>query len=237
VAAAREHIVVTGANRGLGLEFVRQYAAAGARMLAACRDPANASELSEVSAASGGLVEIIALDVTDDDAVAGLPGLVERRLGGRVDITVNNAGASPRGERLGNIVAADMLGVLHVNTVAPLMVLQALRPALEASVNPRVANISSSMGSLSHKDYGRHYSYGASKAGLNMITRAAAHDLAEAGISVVSLHPGWVRTDLGGPKAALSPEESVRGMRAVIDRVTLADSGAFLTWEGEHHAW
>lgn len=232
-----EHVLVTGANRGLGYEFARQYAEAGACVLATCREPDRADALAALARAHAGRVEVVALDVTHHEASAGVAAAVERVFDGRLDILVNNAGLSPRGERLGNIDADDMLAVLHVNTVAPLLLIQALRPALERSSRPRVANISSSMGSLGERDYGRHYSYGASKAGLNMVTRAAAHDLADTGVCVVSLHPGWVRTDLGGAHAHLAPEESVAGMRGVIDRLSRADSGRFLTWTGDPHPW
>lgn len=232
-----ERVAITGANRGLGLEFARQYVAAGTHVVAACREPQAAQALTELEKSSGGRVTRVRLDVTDRDAIAGLADQIENTGSGKLDLLINNAGLSPRGERFENITAEGMLGVMHVNTVAPLLLMQALRPALQAARHPKVANISSSMGSLANKDYGRHYSYGASKAGLNMVTRAAACDLADAGISVVSLDPGWVQTDLGGANAALTPEESVRGMRSVIERITLEQSGSFLTWEGEPHPW
>jgi len=232
-----ERIVITGANRGLGLEFVRQYAEAGARVFACCRDPGKAQELADLEDQTEGRVTRFRLDVTDPDAIDLLRGELRTTDDGDIDVLINNAGVSPRGERLHNIEAGDMLGVLHVNTVAPLMLIRSLHPCLRHARYPRVVNISSSMGSLIHKDYGRHYSYAASKAALNMVTRAAAHDLADDGIVVVSLHPGWVQTDLGGAEATLSPRESVQGMRKVIRRLGVRDSGSFLTWKGTTHDW
>jgi len=232
-----DRVLVTGASRGLGLEFVRQYLDAGATVFAGCRDPRRADGLREFEDAHGDRLVVRALDVRDREAIDALAGWIAETGDGRLDVLVNNAGTSPRGEEFSNIRAEDMLAVLRVNTVAPLIVAQRCHALLSRSPRPRIANISSSMGSLAMKDYGRHYSYASGKAALNMITRAEACDLADDGIIVVSLHPGWVRTDLGGPKADLSPEESVEGMIGVIDRLESKDSGKFLTWQGEEHPW
>lgn len=232
-----ERIFITGANRGLGLEFVRQYAAAGACVFAACRDPERAPALTDIANQSAVDVRILPLDVTDGRAIDKAAETVAGDGTGQLDVLINNAGLSPRGERFDNIEAGDMLGVLHVNTVAPLMLARALHPCLRRSTRPRIVNISSAMGSLERKDYGRHYSYATSKAGLNMVTRAAAHDLRDDGIVVVSMHPGWVQTDLGGVQATLSPRESVRGIKDVIEGLGAGDSGRFLTWSGEGHPW
>lgn len=229
-----EQVFITGANRGLGLEFVRQYLQAGTRVIATCRDPERADGLHGLVTSHAEPISIRALDVTDEAAVEQLG----RELADEtIDVVINNAGLSPRGERFDNVHASDMLAVFEVNSVAPLIVARALHPSLKHSRRPRIINVSSAMGSLERKDYGRHYSYGASKAALNMITRATAHDLREDGIVVVALHPGWVQTDLGGAQATLSPRESVNGMRRVIDRLGPPDSGMFLTWTGETHPW
>ena len=230
-------ILVTGANRGLGLAFAEAYAKRGDRVFASCRDPSEADQLTELAQAERQSVRILALDVTSLESIQAAVAAVADDGDGSLDILVNNAGRSPRGERFENIEAEGMQAVLAVNTVAPLIVAQQCQPLLARSPRPRIANISSSMGSLTKKDYGRHYSYASSKAALNMVTRAAAHDLADEGIVVTALHPGWVRTDLGGPQAHLSPEESVAGMIDVIDGLEARDSGAFLTWRGEAHPW
>jgi len=179
---------------------------------------------------------VLALDVTDqasvDAAVATLSEATEC-----LDVLVNNAGVSPRGEEFSNLQADAMLGVMHANAIAPVILAQHCHALLCRSPNPRVVNISSSMGSLAKKDYGRHYSYSASKAALNMLTRAAAADLRDQGIVVVALHPGWVQTDLGGTQATLNPRESVHGMMHVIGELNTTQSGHFLTWNGDEHPW
>ncbi len=232
-----ERVLVTGASRGLGREFVRQYLDRGCHVFAGCRAPEEAHELSTLADESSGTLEILGLDVTEQAAIEAAVSVVEAQPPGHLDVLINNAGLSPRGERFGNVDAQRMLSVFAVNTVAPLMVAQCAVGALAAAQRPRLVNISSSMGSITQKDYGRHYSYGASKAALNMVTRASAHDLAEQGIIVTALHPGWVRTDLGGAHAALDPATSVAGMIDVIERLTPADSGCFYTWKGEYHPW
>lgn len=229
--------LVTGAGRGLGLEFVRQYAAAGARVFAGCRDPERAQELQALAAEHPEQIAVVQLDVRERASIDAVLEQVRADDPGHLDLLINNAGVSRRGEEFDNIRAEDMLEVLRTNTVAPLIVAQRCRPALVRSAHPRIVNVSSSMGSLEKKDYGRHYSYAASKAALNMVTRAAACDLADDGIIVVSLHPGWVQTDLGGPEATLSPRESIEGMIGVIDDLGAEDSGRFLTWSGEEHPW
>lgn len=185
----------------------------------------------------GSRVTVCPLDTRDRDAIDSVVDRIASDGGGHLDVLINNGGTSPRGEEFSNIRAEDMLAVLRVNTVAPLIVSQRCHRLLCGAAHPRLVNISSSMGSLTLKEYGRHYSYAASKAALNMVTRAAACDLADDGIIVVSLHPGWVRTDLGGPQADLSPEESVSGLIDVIDGLQPKDSGKFLTWQGEEHPW
>lgn len=231
-----ERILVTGANRGLGLEFVRQYAEAGARVFAACRDPAGAGALRAICSGHHG-VDILELDVTDAGAIDTAEEDVSADGDGRLDILINNAGISPRGERFENLTPDNMLEVYAVNTVAPAIVAQRFRPLLARAEHPRIANISSTMGSLANKDYGRFYSYASSKAALNMITRAAACDLSADGIVVAALHPGWVQTDLGGPGADLTPAESVAGMIEVIAGLSPAQSGRFLAWDGSEPPW
>lgn len=229
-----ERVLITGANRGLGFEFARQYAQAGAAVIATCRRPGEASRLRILAREHPERVKIHPLDVIDDASIDALASVLADE---PVNVLVNNAGVSPRGERFENIEAHAMLDVFHVNSVAPLVLARKLHPLLARADGARIVNISSAMGSLTRKDYGRHYSYAASKAALNMITRAAAHDLSADGIIVVALHPGWVQTDLGGTQATLSPTESVAGMRRVISRLRPEDSGTFLTWAGQAHPW
>ena len=232
-----ERILVTGAGRGLGLAFVHHWAARGARVFAAVRDPARAEDLHRLADERPDRVTVLPLDVTDEAAIEEMVGTIAADGDGRLDVLVNNAGVSPRGEEFTNLDAERMGDVFRVNAIAPMIVARHCAPLLRRSDHPRIANISSAMGSLADKDYGRHYSYSASKAALNMLTRAAAADLKQERIVVTALHPGWVRTDLGGPNAVLTPEESVAGMTRVIDELGPAASGEFLTWQGDHHPW
>lgn len=231
-----ERILITGANRGLGLEFARQYATAGARVFAGCREPARAGALRELASASDTL-DILDLDVAESAAIDAAVEHVRADEAGHLDILINDAGVSPRGERLDNLDATAMLDVFAVNSVAPAIMTQRFHPLLAHSERPRIANVSSTMGSLTQKDYGRFYSYGSSKAALNMITRAAAYDLAGEGIIVAALHPGWVQTDLGGAQAALTPQESVAGLVRVIDALTPEQSGHFIAYDGGEPPW
>lgn len=230
-------VLVTGASRGLGLEFARQYARAGARVFAGCRAPEAAAELRALGEEEALDVEPLALDVTDRAAIDAAVARIHEDGPGHLDLLINNAGLSPRGEEFSNLDADAMLGVFHVNAVAPMIVAQRCHALLAAATQPRVVNVSSAMGSLTKKEYGRHYSYSASKAALNMLTRAAAHDLRDEGIVVVALHPGWVQTDLGGGQATLSPRESVEGMIRVIAGLTPGHTSRFLTWTGDEHPW
>lgn len=232
-----ERVLVTGANRGLGLELVRQYAERGARVFAGCRNPDGAGFLSTLMARTRGRIEVLSLDVTRRDSIDAAVNRIALDGDGSLNILVNNAGTSPRGEEFSNLDAASMTGVMHVNAIAPLIVAQRCHRLLVHSKRPRIVNISSSMGSLTKKESGRHYSYAASKAALNMLTRAAAHDLESEGMIVVALHPGWVQTDLGGSDADLTPAESVNGMLGVIDGLSVSHSSRFLTWDGDEHPW
>jgi NAD(P)-dependent dehydrogenase (short-subunit alcohol dehydrogenase family) len=232
-----ERVLVTGANRGIGLEYVRQLANRGDRVFAGCREPDHAEALQALAGRHPGRVVPLALDVTDAAAIDAALRAVAADGPGTLDVVINNAGVSPRGEAFSNLDATAMLDVFAVNSVAPMIVAQRARPLLALASRPRVANMSSSMGSLEKKTYGRHYSYASSKAALNMLTRAAAHDLGDEGIIVVALHPGWVRTDLGGPHAELTVEESVAGLLRVIDGLSADESSLFLTWNGERHPW
>lgn len=232
----RETVLVTGANRGLGLEFARQWLAEGACVFAGCRRPDRADALAQLAGDPDHELHVLSLDVTDQASVDAAVAEV-RETAPCLDVLVNNAGVSPHGEEFSNVQADAMLGVMHVNAVAPLIVAQRCHALLRQSPHPRIVNISSSMGSLAKKDYGRHYSYSASKAALNMLTRAAAADLRNDGIVVVALHPGWVQTDLGGSQATLSPRESVAGLLQVIAALTPEKSGHFLTWNGDEQPW
>jgi len=239
-------VVVTGANRGLGLEFARQLAAAGDEVVATARHPKTADELNKLASTSGGRVTVVRLDVGDPaDLEAAALHIGERF--DAVDVLINNAGiwaAPDQPDRASGGLLADLrpeavTEVLRINAVAPLMVTQALAPRLAAARRAVVLNLSSWLGSLegAARQGRANLAYGMSKAALNMLTRRLAVELADQGTIVVSMSPGWVATDMGGPSAPLEPPESVKGMLNVLDALTPAQSGSFLDHAGAVMPW
>ncbi len=228
--------LITGASRGLGLEFARQFAARGDRVVAACRQPAKSRELNELAFAHPGFVKLLPVDVTRPTSIAGLA-RESAMLFDAIDIAVNNAGVLPDGERFGDIVAENLELSLRTNAIGPLLLTQALVPLLAKGVAPRVANISSMLGSIGSTSAFGTPSYAIGKAALNMATRQSALALREQGITVFALHPGWVATDMGTARAPLEPAESVAGMLRVIDASTLEDAGTFRDWQGHTLPW
>lgn len=217
-------VMVTGASRGLGLEFVRALRSRGDAVLACARKPSAAAEAAETGA------EVIALDVAEPASIAALV----RTLGGRpIDALINNAGVSGQDAAVGGLSFTEFRRVLDTNTIAPALLAQALLPNLRAGRARTVVNISSQLGSIAAATPGFSYAYNASKAALNMISARLAKDLAEDRFCVVSMCPGWNRTDMGGPNATLHPADSVREMLATIDRLTPNDSGRFMSRHGE----
>jgi NAD(P)-dependent dehydrogenase (short-subunit alcohol dehydrogenase family) len=231
-----KRVLVTGANRGLGLEFVRQLLARGDRVIAACRHPGRARDLTVQAAAHPGHLHVLPLDVAKPASIVELAreaGMVFDAL----DLLINNAGVLVAGERFGSLEAADLETSFRSNAVGPLLLTQALAPMLAAAPGARVANVSSVMGSIARTTEFRSPSYGLSKAALNMATVQLAHALAPQGTTVVALHPGWVRTEMGGPGAQIDPPEAVAGMLGVIDALTAADRGSFRDWRGSSVPW
>lgn len=227
--------LITGANRGLGLEFARQYAGEGWKVYAACREPRQARELGELAQASGDRIAIVAMDVTDMGSVRKA---AQELHGIPIDLLINNAGtAGTPGQTTGNIDYANWLRVLEVNTLGPMRVVEAFADVVAHSEGRLVVTITSGMGSLTENREGGSIAYRTSKAAVNMAMRSAAVDLARRGIGCVVVHPGWVRTDMGGASAPLTPEQSVRAMRRLIARLSPADSGKFFTYDGHQHAW
>ncbi|MCC7411714.1 MAG: SDR family oxidoreductase [Gammaproteobacteria bacterium] len=228
-------VLVTGAGRGLGLGFVRSFDADGWRVYATCRTPEAASELARLAAASNGRVSVLPLDVTNAAqirAVAAIAGAEP------LDILVNSAGTwGQEHSRFGTTDSEAWLQAFRVNTIAPLKLMEALVDGLAASRRRLVFNVSSRMGSIADNDAGGGYTYRSSKAALNAVVRSAAIDLAGRGIVVVAVHPGWVRTAMGGPSASLSVSDSVARMRALMDRIGPADSGCFFHCDGYALPW
>lgn len=236
--------VVTGANRGLGLEFVRQLAARGDEVVATARDPQRATDLQDVAGGSGGRVTVVALDAADPASVAEAAGHITSRWGA-VDLLVNNAGVMraagrPDGASAGPLTqleAEAILDVLRVNAVGPALVTQAVRPLLAAAGRSVVVNLSSRLGSIAEVRSAGDYAYSMSKAALNMLTRHLAVELRSQGATVIAVSPGWVHTDMGGSAAPLEPPESIKGILSVVDGLGAADSGRFFDHTGAELPW
>jgi NAD(P)-dependent dehydrogenase (short-subunit alcohol dehydrogenase family) len=228
-------VLITGANRGLGLEFTRQYAAAGWRVFAGCRSPEKADELQQLVSSHPGQVSVHALGVQDH---AQIEALARELRGEPIDVLLNNAGIyGPAKMYLGEIDYRAWAEVFAVNTMAPLKLAECFVDNVARSERKVIAAITSLMGSIGANSGGRHYLYRSSKAGLNAVVRSLAIDLRDRGILAIVLHPGWVQTDMGGANADLKPADSVRQMIAVLDRLRPQDSGKFFNYDGKELPW
>lgn len=228
-------LLITGANRGLGLEFTKQYAAAGWRVLACCRVPEEADALQALANAAHGQVTLHMLDVADLSAI---DELAQQLRGTPFDLIINNAGIYPdRNSGFGYIDYDAWMMAFLVNSMAPLKIIEAFISNLDAGAGKTVATVSSKMGSLDDNTSGGCYLYRSTKAAVNMVMKSLSLDLASRGIRAVILHPGWVQTDMGGPNALIDAETSVAGMRKVLDQATADDSGRFISYDGTEIAW
>lgn len=228
-------VVITGANRGLGLALAEHYTAAGANVIAGCRKPSDAGALAATGA------EIHPVDLSSESSLADFAAAVGER---PVDILFNNAGIDARA--LGaddaargalDITPDQFLGVINVNVVGPLRLVQLLADNVRAA-RGKVANISSQVGSFEvAKRIGRDAAYSTSKAALNMLSVKQAQALRDDGVIVVAFHPGWVRTDMGGKGADIEPADAAAGVARVVEAATLDDAGGFFRWDGSIHPW
>ncbi len=227
------NVLITGANRGIGLELAKQYAADGDRVFAFCRSPQSAEALRALPAGSGGRVTVHPMDVGDEDSIRA----AAKSLGDQpVDILINNAGT--RGgdkQSLEEIDTADWLDAFRVMTIGPFRVVQAFLPNLKRAENPKIVTITSQIAATTWP-MGGFYSYGSAKAAVNRVMLALARDLKDQAI-VALIHPGWVKTDMGGPHADIAPEESAAGIRNVIASLSKSDTGKFFRWRGDIHPW
>ncbi|NLA67547.1 MAG: SDR family oxidoreductase [Gammaproteobacteria bacterium] len=229
--------VVTGANRGLGLELARRLLDGGGRVVAACRAPGRATALNGLAGEHPGRLHVLPLDVADARSRTAFASELPLVLGegGRIDLLVNNAGVLHSGERFGSLGEANLEHSFRVNAMGPLLLTQALAPLLADGA--KVANLSSRLGSIAGCSRFGTPSYNIGKAAQNMATALLAHALAGRGIAVVALHPGWVQTAMGGDQATETTAESAAGLLSVIDRLEAADSGRFLDWTGQEIPW
>lgn len=232
--------LVTGANRGIGLEYVRQLAAQGETVIATARDPERALELSALAAANP-QVRIEALDLEDRASVTALG---QRLSGVAIDVLLNNAGlyggswdnSSHRQSR--DSMDYDLWEqIMRINVMAPFQLVQELRESLEAGQRKLVINMSSDLGSIANNAQGQSYAYRSSKAALNMVTKGLSVELAPLGFTVISMAPGWTQTDLGGTAAQWPVDESVANQRKVIATITAQDNGRFVDLLGRSVPW
>lgn len=226
-AKEKRTVLITGANRGLGLEFARQYAAAGWNVIGTARKPDKSAKLNALG------VSVMKLDVTNAGEIQKLASDLGEQ---SIDLLINNAGIFPRSGSLDEVDFADVSKTYEVNTIGPMRVTRALLPHLRRGKSKLVVNITSGLGSIANNG-GRYYGYRESKAALNMFTRTLAAELKDEGFTCIAMSPGWVKTDMGGPNANLTPAESITGMRSVIDGIGPADTGTYKNYDGETLPW
>jgi NAD(P)-dependent dehydrogenase (short-subunit alcohol dehydrogenase family) len=228
--------MITGANRGIGLEFCRQYAADGWRVLACSRYPEKSDALNKLAARHPEQIKIHALDVADHVQIERLAQVLVDE---SIDLLINNAGIYPDSDKsgFGHTDYAEWIQAFRINTMAPLKMAEAFATQIARSEQKTIVTITSKMGSIADNSSGGSYLYRSSKAAVNMVVKNLAIDLKPIGITAVVFHPGWVKTDMGGPNALISAEQCVSGIRRVIARLTIADSGRFFAYDGLVVPW
>lgn len=229
-------VLITGANRGLGLGLARIYLEDGWDVVAAVRHSSPELEALEAETTRDRHLDIHQLDLRDDAQLAALAaGFGDRSL----DVLINNAGrmARPKHQGLGHFDRALWHELFDINLFTPMRLAELFAGPLERSERGRIVTLSSALGSIGQNDDGGLYAYRASKAGVNALMKSLAVDLSGRGVIALALSPGWVRTDMGGPRADLEVETSVRGMKQVIDNLRPEDSGKFMAWDGRVLPW
>jgi NAD(P)-dependent dehydrogenase (short-subunit alcohol dehydrogenase family) len=220
--------LITGANRGLGLEFARQLAQQNHTVLGTAREPEKALDLARVAH------QVIPLDVADPASIKALRDHVKDR---PIDVLINNAGVSSDSKSVKTLTSEELRRVFTINSFGPILVAQAILSNLEAGQRKLIVNISSVLGSIASNSGGNSYGYRGSKAALNMLAKCLANELKESGFTCVVAHPGWVQTDMGGPQAHLTPEASVKDLLALIAKLTPEDTGKFFKHDGSTLPW
>jgi NAD(P)-dependent dehydrogenase (short-subunit alcohol dehydrogenase family) len=228
------HFVVTGANRGIGLELTRQLIERGNSVDATAREPDTANDLNALAAGSHGTLRVFRCDVGSDSSVIAFARAIEST---PIDVIINNAGVYGTDQSLERLDTAGALHTLDVNALGPLRVSRALLPMLRRGQRKSLVHITSGMGSIGDNTSGGSYGYRMSKAALNMASKSMSIDLAHERISSVVVNPGWVKTDMGGAGATLPVETSARNILKLIDRLRFEDSGAFFDHTGDRIEW
>ena len=227
-------VLITGTNRGLGLEFVKRFCQQGDDVIATCRDSSKAPELQALSEANSSL-RLMNLDVSDQESMASFASALGDAA---IDVFINNAGVyGPRNANFGNVASGDWESVLRVNAISPMLLTQLIISNLRLGNTKKLLYVTSKMGSIDDNHGGGSYIYRSSKTALNSVVRSLSVDLREEGFSVAVLHPGWVRTDMGGPNGLIDANTSVSGMMEVIDDLSLDGSGQFYNYDGSIIPW
>ena len=227
-------VLVTGANRGLGLGFVKNYLGKNVNVVGTTRDLKSSKELLALKEKFPNNLEIFELDLLKESAGDTLANFLGER---PIDILINNAGVGSTNQHFEAVSPKPWLEVLKVNLIAPLMITQSIINNVKKGSDKKIYFLSSQLGSIGDNASGGMYIYRSSKTGLNQVVKSLSVDLKPQGITVVSLHPGWVKTDMGGPNAPVSIDESIEGMMQVIDATDIRDTGRFLNYDGKELPW
>ncbi|MDC1113768.1 SDR family oxidoreductase [Methylophilaceae bacterium] len=225
-------VLITGSNRGIGLKLVEQYAKKNFYVLATCRDISHADQLDSMAKQYSN-IQILALDVAQSEDIQRLANTLKKQ---PIDILINNAGIW-RSSSLNSVNKEAWLESFTTNAIAPYEIAQAFLPNILDGNLKKVVSITSKMGSIEDNTSGGSYIYRSSKSALNMVMRSLQHDLQSQGIATLTLHPGWVQTDMGGMNALINVDQSVVGMMEIIDNLTLENSGQFLDYAGKPIGW
>jgi NAD(P)-dependent dehydrogenase (short-subunit alcohol dehydrogenase family) len=225
--------LVTGTSRGIGLALVRQLLSDGHHVIASARQPQESVALKELEIIHREAITLAQIDVNSDESVEGCAAIL-RDLFGSIDVLINNAGLFPEegDETLAEMTPQLFRNAFETNVLGPFRMVRAFLPMLQGAENPRIVNISSGAGSISEKEDFSYYAYSTSKAALNMLTRAMASELKPKGICVVALSPGWVKTDMGGPNAQITPEQSAAAIAKTVSRLKLDRTSTFMGRDG-----
>lgn len=239
--------LVTGAYKGLGFEWCRQLGKHGYKVILTARDLKKAQEAAELLNEQELVIYPKALDITDEKQIEEIAFWASEMFG-RIDLIVNNAGINPKDYAdksrmakalyLNDLDAKEMLDVIHINSIAPMLVVKHFRQLLTKSEKPIVINISSWLGSVTNLTFVGHYGYVGSKNLLNVLNKSLANELKQENIICINVNPGWVQTDMGGKKAQFTTEQAVTNILTnIVSKVSIAESGKFLNFDGSEHPW
>ena len=227
-------VLITGANRGLGFGFVKSFLAKNINVICTTRNISGSKELLECKKNYPDNLEILELDLLEKKSENILSDLLSDK---PIDIFINNAGVGNSNQRFGVVSSKPWLDVLKVNLIAPLTLTQSIIENIKKGSEKKIYFLSSQLGSIRNNTSGGMYIYRSSKTALNQVVKSLSVDLKPMGITVISLHPGWVKTDMGGPNAPVQIDESIKGMMQVIDKTDIRDTGRFLNYDGKELPW